>query len=45
MPLHNECSDLRDVNSPLVCHLPIGHQGPHYDGDENVTWKVGEPDD
>ena len=46
MAISDECVSLNDVDSPLVCHLPAGHEGGwHYDADENITWKVGKPDD
>jgi hypothetical protein len=39
------CPDVQGIDSPLVCHLAIGHDGLHWDGAENVSWKRGKPDD
>ena len=39
----NECDVEFRVDNPLVCMLPEGHNGPHYDEADNITWKVGKP--
>lgn len=28
----------------LICSLPDGHAGLHWDGDDNVMWREGKPD-
>jgi hypothetical protein len=44
MPEPEECIELHDVvGSPLLCYLPEGHDGLHYDSAEKISWKVGEP--
>ena len=40
-----ECLVERSVGTPLICMLPEGHEGLHWDGEENVSWKVGNPDE
>ena len=45
MPINEECTELADASGPLVCHRPIGHDGLHYDGQDNISWKVGQPDE
>ena len=27
----------------LLCDLPFGHEGPHWDAEDNVTWERGKP--
>ena len=29
----------------LQCHRPAGHDGLHWDGVDNVTWKAGKTDE
>lgn len=38
-------TDVQPPDGLLLCTLPIGHDGAHYDGVDNVTWKVGKPDE
>jgi hypothetical protein len=45
MPKREECNDEFRVDNPLVCMLPEGHKGPHWDSADNITWKRGKPDD
>lgn len=31
-------------NRALYCSLDPGHEGPHYDDIDDVSWKDGRPD-
>lgn len=33
------------IDVMLVCFLPEGHDGPHYDEADDLTWKDGKPGD
>ena len=28
----------------MLCYLPAGHDGPHYDEADDLTWTKGRPD-
>ena len=28
----------------MLCHLPEGHEGLHYDDIDDISWKEGKPD-
>ena len=44
-PWREECIELTDIRTPLVCHLPRGHEGPHWDADDDIVWSKGEHGD
>ncbi len=43
-----ECDEEGDARGSgdgyLLCTLPAGHDGLHWDGFMNMTWKRGKPD-
>jgi hypothetical protein len=41
-----ECGESASAapSGALVCNLPMGHDGLHWDGQDDITWKAGPPD-
>ncbi len=40
-----ECEAEGHIGTPLVCMLAADHPGLHWDGEENISWKEGRPDE